>query len=88
MSDNWMDGNSLGGPLGEVLSVDITTATGRCSSCQTAGPLAEGRLFGPAPGLVLRCPNCGEPLLRLTTAPGRTWLDLRGLDFIEVTTQG
>jgi hypothetical protein len=87
VSDNWTDGNMLGGPLREVFSVDITTATGRCSSCGITGPLAEGRLFGPAPGLVLRCPHCDEPLLRMTAGPGRTWLDLSGLDFIEVTTQ-
>jgi hypothetical protein len=37
---------------------------------------------------VLRCPHCGEPLLRMAAGPGRAWLDLRGLDFIEVTTPG
>jgi len=37
MSDAWTDGNSLGGPVREVLGVDITMATGRCSSCGTAG---------------------------------------------------
>lgn len=84
MSETWTDGNSLGGPLREVLGVDITMATGCCSSCGTAGPLAEGRLFSSAPGLVLRCPHCGSVLLRMTQMPGRDYLDLRGLEYIEI----
>lgn len=84
MSENWTDGNSLGGPLRQVLGVEITAATGRCSSCGTAGVLAEGRLFGSGPGVVLRCPSCGHPLLRMSSAPGRAWLDFRGLDYIEI----
>lgn len=80
----WTDGNSLAGPLSEVFAVDVTVAVGRCANCGTTGPLAEGRAFGPAPGFVLRCPGCGHALLRLVQAPGRTWVDLRGLDFIEV----
>lgn len=84
MSENWTDGNGLGGPLRAVLGADLTAAIGRCSSCGTSGSLAEGRLFTSSPGLVLRCPNCGCPLLRMSTAPGRAWLDLRGLACIEV----
>jgi Family of unknown function (DUF6510) len=84
MTDTWTDGNSLGGPLREVFSVDLTVATGRCSSCGAMGSLAEGRLFSSAPGLVLRCPNCDGTLLRMSRAPGRAWLDLRGLDYLEV----
>jgi DNA-directed RNA polymerase subunit RPC12/RpoP len=86
MTETWTDGNSLGGPLREAFGLDVTVATGRCANCGTTSPLAEGRLFGPAPGLVLRCPACGHPLLRLVRAPGRAWLDVRGLEFIELTT--
>jgi hypothetical protein len=84
MSDTWTDGNSMGGALHDVFAVDVTAAVGRCASCGNTGPLAEGRVFGPAPGLVLRCPRCGQPLLRLVRAPTRTWLDLRGLQYIEL----
>jgi hypothetical protein len=83
MSETWTDGNSLGGPLRDVFSVDVTAAVGRCGGCGNTGPLAEGRVFGPSPGLILRCPRCGQPLLRMARGSGRTWLDLRGLEFIE-----
>jgi hypothetical protein len=86
MTETWTDGNSIGGTLRDVFSVDMTGAIGRCTSCGTIGPLAEGRVFSHSPGLVLRCPACGEALLRLTRAPGRAWLDVRGLEYIELAT--
>jgi ribosomal protein S27E len=88
MSETWTDGNSVGGPLAEVFGADVTAAVGRCAGCGRAGPLAEGRVFGHAPGLVLRCPGCGQPLLRLVRGGGRSWLDLRGLAFLELATPG
>jgi hypothetical protein len=84
MTDNWTDGNSIGGTLRDVFGVDVTAATGRCAGCGNTGPLAEGRVFSHSPGPVLRCNACGKPLLRLNRAPGRAWLDLRGLEYIEL----
>ena len=85
MSDTWTDGNSLAGPLQDVFRIDVTEAVGRCAHCKATGPLAEGHVFGPAPGLVLRCSQCEQPLLCLARTPGRTRLDLRGLDYLEIT---
>jgi Family of unknown function (DUF6510) len=84
MSDTWTDGNSMGGALREVFAVDVTATVGRCASCGHTAALAEGRVFGPAPGLVLRCARCEQPLLRMARLPGRVCLDLRGLQYIEV----
>jgi len=84
MSDSWTDGNSLGGPLRDVFTADLTAAIGRCAGCGRTGPLADGRVHGPAPGMVLRCPNCEQPLLRMVHGPGRVWLDLRGLAYLEI----
>ncbi len=83
-SELWTDGNALAGPLQDVFSIDITAATGRCASCGRTGPIAQARLFDHAPGLVARCPSCGQVVLRMVRAPGRAWLDLRGLTYLEV----
>ncbi|MFE9203182.1 DUF6510 family protein [Micromonospora sp. NPDC007230] len=75
---SYLDGNMLDGPLREIFAVDLSTATGRCAHCGTAGPMAGLHVFSHAPGLVGRCPVCEQVMLRLVRAPDRAWLDLRG----------
>ena len=84
MSETWTDGNRLGGPLSELFAADVTTMVGRCDSCGSVRPMAEVQVFDRAPGLVARCPGCGSALLRLVRGPGRAWLDVRGLAYIEL----
>ncbi len=79
-----LDGNMLAGPLGDVFAVDLTTAVGQCASCGTSAPMARARVYTDAPGMVARCATCGEVVLRLVRAPGRAWLDLRGVRYLEL----
>ena len=79
----FLDGNAAAGQIAALFALDVTTATGQCAGCGTAGPLAGARMYGPAPGLVLRCPACEAVLLRIVEGAGRAWMDLRGLAFIE-----
>ncbi|HEY4850774.1 MAG TPA: DUF6510 family protein [Streptosporangiaceae bacterium] len=79
-----LDGNVLAGALRELFTVDITTATGQCVSCGTAGAMGEARVYADAPGMVARCPACDEVVLRLVRAPGRAWLDMSGLTYLEL----
>ena len=76
--DAYQDGNALAGPLGEIFAVDATTAVGTCAGCHASGPLAQLRVYGHAPGLVARCPECDQVILRLVRGPQQAWLDLRG----------
>ena len=34
--------------------------------------------------VVARCPACDQVLLRLVRDPGRAWLDLRGLSYLQL----
>jgi hypothetical protein len=43
----------------------------------------EVRVFDHAPGVVARCSVCDQVLLRLVRGPGRGWLDLRGLTYLQ-----
>ncbi len=79
-----LDGNVLGGELGELFTADITSAVGQCDSCGHSGPIAQTRVYIDAPGLIARCPTCGEVMLRLVRGPGRAWLDLRGITCLEL----
>jgi hypothetical protein len=77
-ADDYQDGNALAGPLSEIFAADVTVAVGRCAGCGGTGPLARLRVYGPGPGLVARCPDCGDVVLRLVRGPREAWLDLRG----------
>jgi hypothetical protein len=83
-SNLWTDGNALAGPLHDLMRVDVTAAIGRCTGCGRTAPMAEVRVFDHAPGLVARCPTCDQVLLRLVHGPGRAWLDLRGLSYLQL----
>lgn len=76
--DEYVDGNALAGPLGEIFAVDVVAASGRCVSCGLAGPVAALRVYQHAPGTVARCPGCDEVVLRIVRGPDSAWLDLRG----------
>ena len=83
-SNLWADGNGLAGALRDVVRVDLTTAVGCCTGCGRTSPMAEVRVFDHAPGVVARCPVCDQVLLRLVRGPGRAWLDLRGLTYLQL----
>jgi Family of unknown function (DUF6510) len=84
MSDVHLDGNAAGGDLSEIFAVEVTTAGGRCAGCGRTAVLADVRLYVQAPGVVARCPACDAVLYRLVRAPGRAWLDLRGLTYLQL----
>lgn len=84
MSAGHTDGNAIAGALGEVFAVEMTTAVGRCAACGRTAELADTRVYDRGPGAVFRCRGCDAVLLRLVRAPGRAWLELRGLAVLQV----
>ncbi|MGW6196562.1 DUF6510 family protein [Kribbella sp. NPDC055110] len=80
----YLDGNAAAGALSAVFAVDVTAAIGRCDGCGQTGVFAKARLYVDAPGLVARCQNCDNVLLRVVTTPNDTVLDLRGLTYLRV----
>ena len=79
-----MDGNVLGGVLGEVFAVDVTAARSRCAGCGREGVVADAVVYTSGMGLVARCPGCDSVVLRVVRGPDRVWLDLRGVVSLEV----
>ena len=68
--------------------MDVTTAVGECVACGTSGAIAQARVYPDAPGLVTRCPACGEVVLRLVRGSDRAWLDLRGITCLQLALPG
>lgn len=76
--DLHVDGNAALGPFAEFLGVDVSASTLCCAGCGTANPLAATVVYDRGPGMVMRCPHCGDAMARLVRTPADVWLDLRG----------
>jgi hypothetical protein len=83
-----LDGNAIAGLMAELFGREMTLATGTCGTCRAVRRVAELRVYVRAPGTVVRCPVCGAVLLRIVQAPGRTWVDMRGLQTLQVDVEG
>ena len=84
MDELLLDGNAVAGLLQEVFAVEMTTAIGTCSGCGKAGPVGAVHVYRGA-GIVLRCPHCGNTLAKIGKGDSRFWIDLTGLQTLEVT---
>jgi hypothetical protein len=81
---DYLDGNAMGGALGELFAVDVTAAVGECASCGTSAVIGAARVYPSGPGMVARCSTCDEVIVRLVRGADRAWLDLRGVSCLEV----
>ena len=70
MAAYWLDGNALAGLLTEALGEDVTALERRCGSCGDERAFGAYRAYLGA-GVVLRCPSCGAPGLRVVQMAGR-----------------
>lgn len=78
-----LDGNAIGGLLLNVFGVEMTTATGVCTSCGAERQVAELVVYVQAPGTVVRCRDCSGVLMVFVEVRGVTCVDLRGLAELE-----
>jgi hypothetical protein len=83
-NDEHLDGNAAAGELSNLFAFDITTAEGQCSHCGTTRPFPLSHIYMDGPGLVARCADCENVLLRLVKAKRRVLLDLRGMAYLSV----
>jgi uncharacterized protein DUF6510 len=74
-----LDGNAAAGRLREVFTHEMTAALATCAGCETAGPIGALLEYGHGMGIVLRCPACDTPVLRIVPTAGLLRLDLSGI---------
>jgi len=74
----YVDGNAIGGLLGDVFGREVTDASGRCKECGAENVVAALRVYRAA-GIVVRCPLCDAVLIRVVEARDEIWIDLGGL---------
>ena len=87
MDEQRLDGNAAAGFLEEVFTFEITTARAACVQCGAAGEVGAQMAYVTEIGTVLRCSSCDNPLIRIVRqneAPPRYWLDLKGVDYLQL----
>jgi len=82
--DDHLHGNAAAGELSDLFAVDLSAAEGQCSHCGAVKPFAQSKLYMGGPGLIARCADCENVLLRMVKARQRVWLDLRGMAYLSV----
>ena len=79
-----LDGNAAGGTLGEIFPFEMTTSQVTCASCGALWRVGQTMVYGHEMGTIVRCGACENALIRVGRAPGRYWLDLRGVRYLQV----
>jgi Family of unknown function (DUF6510) len=84
MNQTPLDGNVAAGDLSDLFAFDVTVATTTCATCHHQHPVAALGVYTAAPGLVVRCASCGAVQMRVVRSSARVWIDLRGVDLLEI----
>ena len=77
-----LDGNAAAGALRELFVRDVTAAVATCAGCGSEGAVGSLLEYGHGMGIVLRCPRCDAPMLRLVRAPGWLRVDASGISVL------
>ncbi len=79
-----LDGNAAAGLFQEIFGLEMTTTPAECASCGNTAELGALLLFMRGPGLVLRCPECKQVVLRIVQTPDSYFIDARGAAYIRL----
>lgn len=74
----YVDGNAVVGMFAEAFGTEMSAVMVTCANCGRSGRFAERRVYDRGPGLVARCPCCGEVNARMVRTPNEIWLELHG----------
>jgi hypothetical protein len=79
-----LDGNAAGGVLGQIFAFEMTMAQITCAGCGREGVMAQTDVFATAMGTIIRCPGCGDPMIRIAHGPQRYWIDFSGTRLMQL----
>ena len=79
-----LDGNAVGGILGQIFAVEMTTTELICANCDAVGPIGAAVVYATAMGTIVRCPGCGEALIRFAHGPQRYRVDFSGTRLMQL----
>jgi hypothetical protein len=85
MSDDFVDGNAIGGLLAEIFGRDMTADRGCCAGCGAVAAVAAARVYRSGPGDVIRCANCGAVLMVLARLGAEVRVSFDNLTWLQAT---
>jgi hypothetical protein len=87
MDEQRLGGNAAAGVLAEIFTFEVTTARAACVHCGATGEVDAQLAYVTEIGTVVRCSSCDNPLIRVVhqnEGPQRYWLDLRGIEYLQL----
>ena len=87
MDEHRLDGNAAAGLLAEVFTLETTTARTACVRCGATGEVGAQMAYVSEIGTVVRCATCDNALIRVARqddGPQRYWLDLKGIEYLQL----
>ncbi len=87
MDEQRLDGNAAAGVLAEVFTFEVTAARAACVHCGATGEVGAQMAYVTEIGTVVRCSRCEGVLIRLVRqneGSQRYWLDLKGLEYLQI----
>jgi ribosomal protein S27E len=82
-----LDGNVLGGPLGDLFAPDVTMAAVTCAHCGRVTPLAAHQVYADAPAFVVRCPGCTDVVMRCASDERGVRFEMTGVRMLVIAHQ-
>ncbi len=79
-----LDANAVAGLLQEIFGTEMTAAPTECANCGAEGEIGRLLAFTRAPGIVLRCPECENVVVRITSTPDAYYIDARGAVYLRL----
>ena len=86
MDEHRLDGNATAGVLAEIFTFEMTTARTACVHCGATGEVGAQMAYVSEIGTIVRCASCDNALIRVARQDdrGRYWLDLRGVEYLQL----
>ena len=87
MDERRLDGNATAGVMAEIFTFEITTALAACARCGAEGEVGSQMAYVSEIGTVVRCAACDNALIRVVRqdeGPERYWLDLMGVEYLQL----
>jgi len=83
-----LDGNVVGGILGEIFPFEMTSVLASCAGCGRTDAMGAFTAYVHGMGTVVGCPSCDTALIPLAHVRGRYWVDMRGVRVLQIGNGG